>query len=278
MLVNNDCVCQNGTYRDSVTLACTVCESTCVECVGPTASNCTACNASSPVFRTLSVSQCVCLPGYFLNTANNTCILCHSSCTACIGSSDYNCSACQSNFILIGSYCKFNLTCANYLYEGQCVDVCPKNSFPTASHTCSRCTNGCLYCLSATICLECLSGYFYNSSTGACSAICQLGRFVDPSGLCLPCMSDCLECQWNTNKSTLTCLKCSASFFIKDGSCSSVCPVPYYQPLGSQCLKCIGNCLTCNTLSATDCVLCLSGMSFLAGQCYSLCPLGYFTQ
>ena len=268
-LVSNDCVCQLGTYRNTSTLACTLCHTTCVECTGSSSFNCTLCNSSDPINRILTASnECVCKPSYFLEAINNTCILCSSACTACIGPSDYNCTACQTNHILIGSYCKFNMSCANYLYEGQCVNVCPKNSYPTAAHTCTRCINGCLYCLSATVCLECLPNYFYNSTIGSCTAICHIGRYVDPSGQCLPCINNCLECQWNGLKSMVTCLKCAATFYLKDGQCDQTCPIPYYQPLGSQCLKCIGNCLTCSSLSATACILCRDGMSFSSGQCY----------
>lgn len=178
--------------------------------------------------------------------------------------------------MLIGSYCKPLITCPNYQYEGQCIDVCPKNSYPTALHTCEKCINGCLYCHSDTLCLECQPGYIFNSLTGSCLAICPSGKYISPNGSCLPCFANCLECQWNSQKNTVTCLKCAALFYLKDGECSSTCSIPYYQPVGSLCLKCIGNCLTCASLSPSACILCKDGTSFLSGQCYATCPTGYF--
>ena len=275
-LIGNDCVCNSTTFRDTTTLVCTACDVTCLECVGSTPSNCTLCDSTDPINRILIGTECLCKSSYFLNSSN-VCEQCHPTCSVCIGSSNYNCTACQVNYTLIGSYCSFNTVCANYLYDGQCVNLCPKNSYPTAAHTCEKCINGSLYCLFATGCLECQPGYFYNSTTGICTAICQTGMYIDSVGNCLPCQNNCLECQWNSAKSQVTCLKCASLYYLKDSQCSQDCPTPYYYPIGSQCLKCLGNCLTCNSLSATDCVFCQPGMSFLSGQCYQICPLGYYT-
>ena len=275
-LTSNDCTCQSGMFKDPSSLVCTPCHSDCLECTGPTSNECTACDGA--LNRFLNGTQCLCNTNFYLNTVNGTCVLCHSSCSVCSGPSNYNCSACQPNFTLIGSYCKPLVSCANYQYEAQCVDVCPKNSYPTALHTCEKCTNGCLFCRSDTVCLECQPGYIFNSATGACIAICQNGKYVSPSGSCLPCFSNCLECQWNPPKNTVTCLKCAPSFYLKDGECSPTCATPYYHPVGSLCIKCLGNCLTCNSLSPSDCVLCKEGLSFLSGQCYSVCPMGHYKQ
>ena len=157
-------MCLTG-FKDATTLTCTPCDSTCLTCNGPTSINCTSCDSNSPMYRVLDVDKCVCMTGYFLNSANNSCVVCATGCSACVGASNYNCSACQTDYILIGSYCKFNLTCPNYLYEGQCVNVCPKNSYPTVSHTCLKCTNNCLYCKSDSLCLQCEIGFYYNTNT-----------------------------------------------------------------------------------------------------------------
>ena len=200
-------------------------------------------------------------------------------CTNCIGPSDYNWTSCAANYTLIGSLCQYNVQCLNYLYQGQCLNVCPQTSYPTSTHTCLKCTNGCQYCLSATQCLQCLPGYFFNSTTSACQAICQNGMYVDGSGNCLSCMPNCAQCQWSPTKITVVCLKCANTYYLKDQTtCSQVCPMPYYVPIGSLCLECIGNCLTCKTLSVSDCVLCKPTTAYQGGRCFDVCPIGYFWQ
>lgn len=132
--------------------------------------------------------------------------------------------------------------------------------------------------MSDVTCLECLSGYFYNSTTATCLPICATGQYIDAVGVCRPCLNNCLECQWNAAKNAVTCLRCAALYYLKDGACSLDCNIPYYYPIGSLCLKCLGNCLTCNSLVASDCVLCKDGTNFLNGNCYASCPSGYFRQ
>ena len=130
--------------------------------------------------------------------------------------------------------------------------------------------------MTATVCLECLTGYAYNSATGTCVAFCSTGTYINPAGSCIACSANCLECQWNSVKNQEVCLKCAPSYFIRDSQCSLTCLAPRYYALGSICLRCLGNCETCNSLSASDCVLCKNGTSFLAGQCYQVCPNGYY--
>lgn len=133
--------------------------------------------------------------------------------------------------------------------------------------------------MSASQCISCLAGYFFNASTSACQATCQNGMYVDASGNCMSCTANCAECQWSVAKSVSICLKCMATYYLKDQTqCSQNCPIPYYVPIGSLCLKCIGNCLTCLSLSVSACVLCSANTAYLGGRCYDICPIGYYWQ
>lgn len=74
-------------------------------------------------------------------------------------------------------------------------------------------------------------------------------------------------------------MECANTYYLKDETiCSPDCPLPFYIPSGSLCLKCVGNCLSCNSLSAIDCITCKDNTILLNKTCYTVCPNGYFKQ
>lgn len=107
--------------------------------------------------------------------------------------------------------------------------------------------------------------------------MCVTGKYVTALGNCENCADNCLECQWNKGKNILSCVKCALTFYLKDETvCSPDCLLPYYIPSGSLCLKCVGHCLTCNSLSGQDCITCRENTALLNKTCYTVCPNGYF--
>lgn len=114
------------------------CDSSCLTCSGPLASNCASCESG----KTLNNSQCS--------------LICDASCLTCDSTSSTKCTSCDSSHELIGEAC-VALTC-----DSTCL-TCSG----TTANNCSSCANGkylaadlsCLACHSA--CLTC-SGGLYN--------------------------------------------------------------------------------------------------------------------
>jgi hypothetical protein len=162
----------------------------------------------------LTVVSMICRPFCYVNSTAEavagTCNFnCTSPCASCYGPNSNECLSCLSG----------------YLYDGQCVSVCPQGTFIYGSY-CERCPFGCQVCSNSTICYSCTPGYFF--SQFSCKRLCPSGTFPSLFNLssisaltsnttsfasinqtaylnssCLPCSQDCTRCL-----DLLTCFEC----------------------------------------------------------------------
>lgn len=251
------------------------CHYSCGTCVSGGMYDCSACNTSA--HRTLSINACVCDVGYYDSGVGEQCMGCHSNCVSCVGASDYNCTACASGYVLIGSYCKYNTTCLNYLYDNNCINTCPTSTYGTSSsgiNICVPCSNGCLTCTSSTYCLSCMPNLTYNQTAHTCISYCPIGYYIDSYYACTPCPSTCTSCIMNSS-SKIVCVQCGTGYVKQDGgTCVSVCSSGYLL-VGTLCHRCPSNCRICTSLATNGCSACVSGFHMLMGACHTVCPLGY---
>ena len=278
-LYNGQCYlnCPTGTYSDFGSGLCINCVSPCLQCISSTA--CTSCVLNYYLYQ--STCQTVCPLGtYNASTATSKiCNNCSLGCNNC--TSLTNCSFCQSGYLLY-----FNQG------QGSCTTSCPSGfyaGFVSSStftnsnqHQCLICVSPCITCISETVCVTCLTGYYFyrGSCVNACPSGFYAGSTVSSAGTsqpnCLVCDSSCLTCQ---NTSTY-CTSCPSGYNLdSQGNCNSNCSSPstYYVLTTRQCLNCSGSCYTCQGPLSTDCLSCRPPLSLYGGQCVTNCPFGYYS-
>ncbi len=113
-------------------LICSPCHYSCLTCQSSALStDCLSCNSTNYRTFVIATGSCICDTIGYYDDGVALCGSCHYTCLSCTGgSSQYNCTACvNSSYWLIGSYCRPRLTCTNYNYNGNCVNVCPDGSY-----------------------------------------------------------------------------------------------------------------------------------------------------
>jgi proprotein convertase subtilisin/kexin type 5 len=260
MTTPSSCPCQTGTFEIMET--CVSCSLSCQTCAFAS-TNCSSCATGS----FLSSHQCLCNPGYFRNGL--ACDVCDGSCQTCelTSTTCLSCNPAQGT-VLAGSAC-----------------LCPDGKYKIASGTCQSCNYSCGTCSTGgSTCLSCPAGSNRLLSGGQCT--CMSGYYDPGSTVCSICLSPCLTCKGG---SVLNCTSCISGYtligsfcrapvscprYIFMGECVSVCPNVSY-PLGSSCISCPGNCLTC--VSSTSCSSCLTPFVLHSnGSCSGSCPSGTY--
>ena len=85
--------CPAGYYGDA-NFVCRSCDSSCAECYGPTASECTACKPTAPILMPGGKCITTCPSGQF--ESSYKCFACDSTCVECTGADDRNCTKCDT--------------------------------------------------------------------------------------------------------------------------------------------------------------------------------------
>ena len=231
-----------------------VCDPSCSTCVAShNASQCTSCTA---VNATLvdgpipGVGTCVCPDGTFFDPTVSNCVPCPLGCSTCTNAT--TCTSCSTgyypdptsglcpNCMLVMSNCTactnatFCTDClpGNQAINGICVPTtlpqpCPAGQFLGPNGVCETCPGA--------NCTSC-------DSTGTCLA-CAQGSALNSSGICVPCHSHCLRCEFSLTSTNLYCLDCDDNYVPRGADC--IC-----------CSKAIPNCLQC---SNTGCLICNKG-------------------
>ena len=85
--------CPPMTYQNSTLGRCLDCNSTCVNCTGPSSQECTSCGSDSYL-------------NVIIGTENiGECVKCDSSCRTCIGPTSNHCTSCNSLLVLLENIC-----------------------------------------------------------------------------------------------------------------------------------------------------------------------------
>lgn len=205
--------CTTGTVPiDRTCLACTL---NCSTCTGST-TFCTSCVNGTYLYNTSSPT-CVttCPSPLLINTLNQTCSGCHSTCATCSVEAN-NCTSCASSLLLQGNACKSVCNVGYYPLGGLCL-ICPGNCSACVSNvSCTACTN---------------STYLYIT---ACVTACPSARpVVDINGVCSTCTDVyCSQCD-----SSNFCSLCYFPRVVVQGSCQTGCPTDYVlDTAGTSCL------------------------------------------
>ncbi|EAS02777.2 surface protein (macronuclear) [Tetrahymena thermophila SB210] len=311
--VNNCLTCYIGYYYDKLVQTCQVCPFSCSQCTDST--HCQKCKTNYYLDQTNpNVSQCVliCPNGYF-GDSNGNCTKCSTqNCQQC--NNQNRCLVCNSSYYLSNNSCtQCDQSCfqcqgaangsiknctqcypGKKLYQTNCIDQCPAQTYLNSSGQCLSCDPSCLVCTDKlnTNCQQCADGFYYN----------------DPS-TCLPCDSSCKTCTGPGNSNCILCSKgyyklgeatciqqCIDGYFPDSinyicmqcqdscGKCTSLsscqqCNIGYYQVTSSNngvtCAKCYSACSSCLSDSISSCLSCSPGYFLYNQSCLNICPKGY---
>ncbi len=254
--------------------------STCVAC---SMANCKICTSSTCL---------ACMDGYTASKdssgAITGCGACASPCATCDISSPTLCISCASGgYTMVNKAC---IACTSATLASDC--NCGTGSFWNGI-MCALCLDSCATCRSTKKCDKCADGFYFNST--ACVAIltanciaaytsgycknCDVGYYFNSvENLCLPCSTNCIDCnQYSTCSmcatgyyvaSNSTCVNCS-NVVVNCTSCSAesagtitcnMCADGYYwNSTYSNCSSCIVGCKTCSPGSIDKCMIAIEG-------------------
>ncbi|ESU40573.1 Variant-specific surface protein [Giardia duodenalis] len=227
-------LCKDGFYGDS----CSKCDSSCKNCSGSTASDCTACPAGKALTYGSDGTKGTCGNGCTTGTGNGACKTCGLTvegtayCSACATDSEYpQNGVCSSATSRTAATCKTNsvsngacTSCNNgfFLMDGGCYETSryPGKSVCTtvassggtcqtaapgykvdSSGTLVTCPEGCKTCSDASTCTACADGYVKLNNAQTCTK----------------CDASCLTCETNAS----TCTACASGHYLSGSTCTS---------------------------------------------------------
>uniref|UniRef100_A0AAV2MQ29 VWFC domain-containing protein n=1 Tax=Knipowitschia caucasica TaxID=637954 RepID=A0AAV2MQ29_KNICA len=273
--------CPKYSYTDPQRV-CRDCDSSCLQCTGPSPDSCISCPSLSSLLRGRCVPQCP--EGSYSN--DGLCIDCNPSCRSCSGSSQADCTSCGSGASLTNGFCRSS--CGEGHYYNPTTSTCTK-----CSADCQRCTadlraaggSVCLWCkepravlLGGRCVLECPVGYFgrHGSCVGQCAPSCPQGFYQDAQRNCLDCDPQCLSCSIPG-----ACTACQdPNKVLQFGECQyETCAHQYYINTTTRtCRECDWSCNSCRGPLKSDCVQCMEGHVLQDGLCFQHCSRGHYRE
>ncbi|ELP85751.1 hypothetical protein EIN_281120 [Entamoeba invadens IP1] len=247
--------CDAGKYFNIETKNCQPCKDDCALCTesyncyqcknnkllnkkdNPTASDPDTCDdiVNCDPTTGLKSDHCeLCLPGFRLEKGN--CAPCDEGCDVCYLDDTGNnfCSICSEDKTMDDGKCKDNseLNCKEGSKTYGCLE-CVEGYYFDSSYKCKQCSSTCGTCVSEpTHCLSCAPTYFFKTNTSECIKMDDNCNLADQAG--------CKEC-----KNNLT-------------STENDTALGYYVPPGEQnCKQCEGNCKLCEG-EPTHCSACIT--------------------
>ncbi len=201
---------------------CRWCDSRCLTCSGPQASQCKSCDKTKK-YPNLQYHTCVstCSPGFYLSQNLSQCLSCHEACLNCTSSSETSCLSCKLGFV----YLPDSHRCEKYTGKPYYIDS-NTGETRTCHSSCTQCKgpnpNDCIACNSMTEVLL---------DDGHCVNECPVGFYVGVNktndmeiNICLSCSIGCRRCI-NSNQ----CTECDGSkgYNLKNENCIPTCPERY---------------------------------------------------
>lgn len=277
--------CDTGYYLYSDETGCGACYSSCSLCTGPLVSDC-ECAGSNVQFDT-TLENCVCDEGFYdLNDVSDGCLgECYSTCLACSGGGNNQCTSCSSPSILVDGTCTIQsicdptcntcagssssdcLTCQDpnaYIENPPNECVCPLNYFlnsPTS--TCEICNSPCETCSDSAInCTSCIENYTMTSNNTCIQ--CESG-FYNNYGICEQCHYSCDTCLNSTEFGCITCNDSNIKIENPPGLCFCEQSSYIYQISPLVCKQCPEGCKSCDSF---ECFECFFGYSLNSSNCF----------
>ncbi|KAL4506091.1 hypothetical protein ABPG72_013852, partial [Tetrahymena utriculariae] len=283
------------------------------------------CTLNCFICSSLNVNECqICNQGFVLNQQECIQIQCISNCSQCIDQS--TCQVCKSGYFL-----QFNWTCEtscpssaqkdnnskcicdpnSNLVNGQC--ICNQQYYQLQNE-CFQCSSNCDFCLSATNCNQCSTGY-YLLQDGSCNICNTENGYFKSNNQCLSCQKNCLIC---TNQSTCTkniecgsrftydnnqqkCVQCLWDFqinqcvdkcnsnqfndqvqntcsqcYYQNNTCLQQCPQGFYADSSFECQACHKSCMSCKGPLQNQCLRCFQQYFLQDDLTCQICENGYF--
>ena len=256
--------CTAGSFFDHRAFECRPCHSTCAECRGREAVDCTACFAGWVKVDGHCVIDMQCGPREYFSELLSNCTSCPAGCQNC--SDDITCLQCQPGFYLqlraVGQTDEETLLCHS---------SCQTGFYPDQSQQrCSPCPPSCSSCTSPSSCLTCDEGGV--PVNGTCSQPCASGEYFNVTmRQCLKCSPSCASC-----KDGHSCTSCVGKLLLADdGRCLSSCPEHTVADQGTGRCKithCHQSCATCRGPEPSDCLSCSFPRKFHQHTCLEQCP------
>lgn len=225
--------------------------------------NCTRCVSPFVLYKHYCIRDCP-QHGWVLDSENQKCIQCHSSCARCIGPTANDCIACREpDTSLVGFSCK---------------KECPAGTFANqVTGLCERCHPTCQTCsgAGADSCSSCAEDLVQNKSTGRCSSLCPQGQF-STEGKCSECHPNCKSCN---GPGSSNCLNCPDGKAFYNFTCVNVCPDRTYVADKDdihQCLPCHPVCHLCYGPSMDSCLICKSPLYLEGRMCVVQCSPNHY--
>ena len=212
--------CSYGTYFKAQTWTCQSCPNICESCESE--GRCVDCIDNAENVN----GVCICENGYGFNgkicekcenfSENGICQDCPVLCSKC--SSQYSCSICKSNAILVDGLCE----CIDgYTIIGK---ICAKCETYIEDGICMKCPNLCLTCNAKDSCQKCIEDSTLHDGVcecdeklieveGNCQTCVESTYFLD--GSCQRCPSLCIACE-----SENLCTECIENASANNGKCS----------------------------------------------------------
>jgi hypothetical protein len=200
---------------------------------------------------------------------NNSCI---SECPPKTTKSGNTCVPCEDTDCLVCSVPKTCEKCTNYIFKGDCVDICPIGTYPCPeTKKCIDCIENCDKCSNTYKCEKCETGFLLQNDV--CVEKCKEGYIADKDE-CKKCTAiDCLVC---LPSDLSTCIKCKPDEILYEKKCVDKCPSGFLPQLVSNvltCVPCSSNCKEC-IQDPSKCIEC-NGIQQLQGNtCVDECPPG----
>ncbi|EWS75787.1 zinc finger lsd1 subclass family protein (macronuclear) [Tetrahymena thermophila SB210] len=256
--------CNSNQFKNTANQTCSLCDSSCNTCSGPSNINCLSCTGNTYLYQ----NQCIlnCPSNYYGNNQNKQCTQCDPTCYLCNGGANNNCLSCQN-----GRYLDQTLK--------QCVLNCNSNQFSDVySGQCWQCHSSCQTCNGPLIsnCKSCTSGLFLQDNQ--CKPTCDGSYFGDViTNTCQPCFNSCKTCDGPNNNNCLSCLAPSLFFQQSSKTCVSTCEINQFKNTNNQsCSSCHSKCSTCSGPNDINCLSCQTSFFLYQNQCLSNCPINYY--
>jgi len=214
-------VCPSHQYLDIIQNLCFDCDTTCESCFAASPKDCSSCGSNTFLYQTSCVSDCPinyhpinfthecanCLPGYYFESSNFSCVGCDLSCLTCIDSFSTNCTSCSAG---------------KFFFDSECILQCPSHYYnDSTNNSCLLCDKSCFECNGSyqNNCLSCYPDFKLNKNV-CLHNVCPSNEFWDKTDFicqnCNPLCKSCFGSQANN------CLSCLDGFVFKTDRCIQI--------------------------------------------------------
>ncbi|EMD45197.1 serine/threonine kinase, putative [Entamoeba histolytica KU27] len=262
---------------------CLVCDNnTCILCEKNTTWDGISCINSSSVELYIYGKQSKCQNGYV--SIEGICHNCSERYGHCLLCDEQTCHLCEEGYVILSNgqcISKEQCHCLETTNKSQCYQC--EEGFYLSKGQCTKCIDGCSYCLNENTCEKCLSEFILvgglcekitnevmeqahcvEYKNGRCS-LCETKYYLDDSMKCVNCPDNCTSC------TSQGCISCDQGYIVQSYLCiysnQTHCLIPFFNDAGcvicedgyfinkTTCSSCkvFGECIQCSFSGCTNC-------------------------